>query len=55
MAEAEDYLVRAKECREMAKRSMPDQKKALEEMAKAFELLAARQTQMTCSPICPRS
>ena len=41
MKEDDDYSLRAKECREMAKRATGAHKQALEEMARAFERLAA--------------
>lgn len=41
MKEVIDYIARAKECREMLKRALPSQKKALEEIAETWEKLAA--------------
>lgn len=40
MKEVTDYLARAKECREMMQRALPEQRQALEEIANTWEKLA---------------
>lgn len=40
MKEVSDYLARARECREMMERALPEQKGALEEIATTWERLA---------------
>lgn len=41
MKQVAEYLARAKECRAMMERALPEQRPALEEIAKTWEKLAA--------------
>lgn len=40
MKEVSQYLAQAKQCREMMKRALPEQKPALEQIAETWERLA---------------
>ena len=43
--EVADYLARAKECREMARRALPQHRPTLEELARTWERLAQQRRQ----------
>jgi hypothetical protein len=50
MKEVTDYLARAKECREMAARALPEQKATLEEIARTWEKLAEERQRKISTP-----